>query len=403
MIARIAPLFALSLIGCGAAPTDVPADDGVDHVYETAEAQVTPPEAAAPDASADKSGASGASGGAGAARSVTFASAVKERRYGVPIANGHQQPRVIYSIRLPSLSAKEHLRLRGEVSLSRCNRKDVLGLSGDSKTTPCDAAKLKDDPYDYDPSFDAVFVLGDSPNDAEGRKLGDWTGHLCTEAEHHCAVALPEVEAAGLPDAAEKYLNLVVAADAPGSRARSFDAMEVEQSKGGLYVTRFADGAATSANEKTEHLLSTGKLGVDQTEDEGDHTQVRRLLYQVKLEGLAAGDVVDAQGHIQVQLQMSSGCDPLVTGQLILGKTPNDHDVPAGFELTAKNGRNCVDHGAAGCTYEKSGAIQITKGMPSTLYVSYVGMALRSCAAPGGADKWSIDDGVLRVGVTRAR
>jgi hypothetical protein len=405
-------MLALVMIGC-AVPTTVPEEtnDEGELGYETAEAKKAPPEAAAP-APLSASGSDGSGGGGGtdptaSPASVTFARATEERRYGVPIRDAaHKEPRVIFSVRLPSLRASERLRLRGEVTLSRCNTKDIAGDSGDNKTTPCNSKALKNDPYEYNPKIDATFVLADAPNDAKGRQIGKWVDHLCTEQQHHCALALPEVETGDLPDADEKYINLVVAADAPGTRARSHDVMEVELHHGGLYVTRIGAGAgARIMSDKSTHLESTGKLGIDQTEDEGDKTQVKRLLYQVKLEGLKPGDVIDASARMHATLDMSSLCDPLITGQIILTKDPGDREKngPDEGDLTSKNGRNCVDHGPGGCEYEKSGAFQIDKGMPSTMFVSYIGMALRSCAAPGGADKWIVDDGRLAVGVTRAK
>lgn len=403
-------LLAVMMLGC-AVPIearDETIDDG-DPAYETAEARVAPPEAAPPvPASSDGApGGEGGGGGGGALTpaSVTFARATEERRYAVPIKDAAQKaPRVIYSVRLPSVRASERLRLRGEVTLSRCNTKDIAGQSGDSKTTPCNSKALKDSPYYYNPSFEATFVLTDRPNDATGRKIGPWVSHLCTEQQHHCALALPEVETGDLPDADEKFLNLVVAADAPGSRARSFDVMEVELHHGGLYVTRLGAGAgAKLLSEKSTQLESTGKLGIDQTEDEGDKTQVKRLLYQVKLVGLKPGDVIDVDARMHATLDMSSLCDPLITGQIILTKDAGDREKngPDEAEVTSKNGRNCVDHGPGGCDYEKSGAFQIDKGMPSTMFVSYVASALRSCAAPHGADKWKVDDGRVAVSVTR--
>jgi hypothetical protein len=405
-------LFAFALAGCGVAIPDDGLGEEDELAYATDEATKAPPEAVAPlpagspDPSGGGGGGSGGGGGGlGPNPSVTFARATKERRYGVAITDAaRKEPRVIYSVKVSSLTPDERLRIRGEVVLSRCNTKDVAGQSGDAKNTPCNSKELKASPYSYDPRFEATFVLGDRPNDAKGRKLGDWVDHTCTESQHHCALPLPEVSITDLDKAAEKYVNLVVAAEAPGTKARSFDVMEVEQSKGGLYVTRFGKGAgAAVADEKNYTVVSTGKLGIDQTEDEGDKTQVSRIVYRVKLEGLRPGDVIDVDARVRTVLSMSSGCDPLITGQILLTKQNDDTDAAGDGEehLTAKNGRNCVDHSAGGCTYEKSGAVQIGKNASSTMFVNYVVMALRSCAAPNGADKWSVDGGFLRASIRR--
>lgn len=407
-------MLALVLIGCGVAP-EVETFEEEDLAYATDEATKAPPEAPAPSpvsAASDGSGGGGAgSGGGGTAdgtsgKTITFERAMKERRYGVRI---HDQPRrdpkVIYSIRLPNVTSGEKLIVRGEVALSRCNTKDIAGQSGDAKTTPCNSKEMKQDPYGYAPRFEATFVLADKPNEGKGRTIGPWADHTCTESQHHCALAIPEASVTGLDDASEKYLNLVVAAEAPGSKARSWDVMEVEQNKGGLFVTRIGKGAGAAhvIADKTSNVLATGKLGIDQTEDEGDKTQVKRLVYRVRLDGLQPGDVIDIDAQMRARLHMGSLCDPLMTHQIILAKQPGDTEGAGDgeYRVTAKNGRNCVDHGPGGCLYEKSGAIQIGKSTPSTMYVSFVTVALRSCAAPNGADKWSVDEGNLRVGVRR--
>jgi NMD protein affecting ribosome stability and mRNA decay len=403
--------FAFVLAGCGVTVPDDSAGEEDDLAYATDEATKAPPEAPAPAPAASSGGSAtdpsggGGGGGAGGKATVAFARATKERRYGIQITDAaRKEPRVIYSIRLPNLSSEERLRIRGEVALSRCNTKDIAGDSGDAKTTPCNSKDMKANPYNYDPRFEATFVLGDRPNDAKGMKLGAWVDHTCSESQHHCALPLPEVSVGGLDNAAEKYLNLVVAAEAPGTKARSWDVMEVEQSKGGLYVTRSGKGAGAVVTEKkSDAIVSTGKLGIDQTEDEGDKTQVHRIVYRVKLEGLQPGDVIDVDARLRAVLHMGSLCDPLMTGQILLTKQNDDTEAAGDGEerITAKNGRNCVDHGPGGCAYEKSGAVQIGKNANSTMFVNYVVVALRSCAAPNGADKWSVEGGFLRASVRR--
>ena len=71
----------------------------------------------------------------------------------------HRKGRVIYSVKLRDLSSDERLLLRGEVTLSRCNYKDIWGLSGDADTTPCKCPELQQSPYGYTPRFSAAFFL----------------------------------------------------------------------------------------------------------------------------------------------------------------------------------------------------------------------------------------------------
>jgi hypothetical protein len=336
---------------------------------------------------------------------VSFGRATKERANGVDIRDKpHDKPRVLYSVRLPALSHTEKLRLRAELTLSRCNKKDIAGLSGDAKTTPCDTKKMKKRPYGYNPRFSARFVLAGSEGDASGQPLSQWFDTKCTEGKHHCALAMPEVAFDDPPDAAERFVNLVVTADADGHNAKSWHVMEVEKGKGALYVTRLAPGAATALADKTEKLLATKPMGIDRPKEDGDPTQVRQLLYQLELTGLAPGDVVAADARMTALLG-GYKCDPLITGSLILTASP-DARAPKGKHdqaLTARNGHNCPDHSKDGCRYEKSGAAKLGAGAPSTMYLSYVATALRSCAKPGGGDKWQVRSkgGFLAVNVRR--
>lgn len=339
---------------------------------------------------------------------VSFARDGSERVYGVKIddeSKNDKVTRVVYSVRLADLDASEELRVRGEVTLSRCNRKDTAGLSGDSKTTPCDSKEMRQSPYGYTPRFSASFILAGSPTDSSGERIGGWSETSCPENEHHCALALPEAALRDPKNAKVKYVNLVVAADSGGSNARSWDVMEVEQHHGSLAVTRLAAGAeAHAGGASSTDVLEKGDLGIDQTEDEGDKTQVRQLLYQVKVDNLREGDVIDADLKMRARLRGGFSCDPLITGELIVTADKGSKETKKGdASFGAKNGRNCDEHGGGSCVYEKSGAVRLGKGTPSTMFVSYVATAARSCAAPNGHDKWYVDrdGGKLSVNVRR--
>lgn len=333
---------------------------------------------------------------------VSFATDASERRLGVRIRDRQRtHPAIIYSVRLRDLDADERLRLRGEVALSRCNRKDIAGESGDADQTPCTSRQMRQSPYGYAPRFAAAFVLGDGPDDAGGRRVGPWRDTLCWEEKHHCALALPEVEVDDVPAGGDRWVHLVVAADANGHPAREWHVMEVEQGKGRLAVTRLGRDAARVANERTERLRSRGSMGVDQTEDEGDDTQVKRLVFSQRLDGLRAGDVVSADARMRAVLGRYD-CHPLITSQIFLTRREDARDPQSAVKvLTQKNGFNCTVHGGDGCVYEKSGAAEVPRGEGGTLYVNYVATALRSCAAPNGGDRWEIRGGFLSVAVHR--
>ena len=336
---------------------------------------------------------------------VTFGRDTSERIYGVRIRDrAHEQPKVVYSVRLADVQADQQLLLRGEVTLSRCNRKDVLGLSGDSKHTPCDSGDMRRDPYNYAPRFSAAFMLGNSPTDAGGKRVSDWFERRCTEGQHHCALALSQVRVDNLGNHAELYVNLVVTADAVDRNARCWHVMEVEQHKGALAVTRLGAGAGGVAiAEDTNNLLATGRMGVDRPKEDGDPTQVRHRLFRVALTGLQGGEVVDVDARMRAVLVGTYSCDPLITTEVIITGDPQAKKPSGNHDksITIKNGANCADHSNDGCGYDESGAVQLDNNTPSTMYVSMLAVALRSCADAGGGDRWKVDGGALHVTARR--
>jgi hypothetical protein len=336
---------------------------------------------------------------------VAFARDTSERIFGVHIRDrAHRGAKVVYSVRLADLRPDEKLLLRGEITLSRCNRKDIAGESGDAAHTPCDSNAMEDRPYDYTPRFSAAFVLADAANDPDGRRVSPWFDRNCTEGQHHCALALPEVTVGDPPAAAEKFVNLVVTADARAANAKSWHVMEVEQRKGALAVTRVAANAGGIAiAQRSTDLIATQAMGIDRPEEDGDPTQVRHLLYQVKLTGLAGGDVVAADARMRAVLGNGFSCDPLITTEILVTRDRDARDLRSDHDerITIKNGANCADHSNDGCKYEESGAVRLKNGVPDTMFVSYLGVALRSCAAPGGDDKWRVERGYLETAVRR--
>ncbi|HEY5923180.1 MAG TPA: hypothetical protein VIV11_15985 [Kofleriaceae bacterium] len=342
-----------------------------------------------------------------ASTSLSFARDTSERIKGVRIYDAaHRNPKVVYSVRLVDVQSDERLRLHGEVTLSRCNKKDIAGLSGDANQTPCDSDRMQASPYRYNPRFSAAYVLADSPTDATGRRVSPWFERGCTEGQHHCALALEAVTVDGLPDAAEKFINLVVTADSRTANARSWDVMEVEQNKGALAVTRIgvASTGEVLAVDTTE-LRTTTAMGIDRPEEDGDPTQVRHLIYQIEVNGVLPRDVIEADGQLRAVLGSGFTCDPLITTEIIVTKDADARQANGNHDerVTIKNGANCSDHTSQGCKYEDSGAVQLDGAPPPKLFISLVAVALRSCAAAGGGDRWRAraSDGFLRVKIRR--
>jgi hypothetical protein len=360
-------------------------DDDSEDDFATPAAREAPPEAPAPDPDG-----------------VAFARDRSERIYGVHIHDApHRGPKVVYSVRLADVRADEKLLVRGEVTLSRC-----AGDSGDAGITPCDRPAMQRDPYGYTPRYTAAIVLASSPTDATGRRVSPWSERRCPEPQHHCALAMPEVAVTDQGAAGELFVNLVVAADADGKNARDWHVMEVEQHKGALAVTRV--GAAVGGvalHERSDVLRTTQRMGIDRPAEDGDPTQVRHLLYQVKLAGLHGGDVVDVDGRMRAVLDGGYTCNPLITTEVLITRDRDARNPVGNFdeEVTIKNGANCADHSNDGCKYEESGAVRLRNGAPDTMYVSLLAVALRSCAAPGGNDTWraAVNGGFLDVRVRR--
>lgn len=337
------------------------------------------------------------------ANSLSFASDGAERAYGIRIFDErHTHPTVVYSVRLADVLRDEQLRLRGEVTLSRCAPGDISGESGDSAITPCDRNALQRSPYGYTPTFSAAFVIGTSPRDASGRRVSEWQDNSCSASDHHCAIALPEVAVRDLAASRELFVNLIVTADAGSANARTFDVMEVEQRHGGLYVTRVSPGTAVTNDVVTTREVLDREFGLSQ--NDGPDEDRWHPSYRVRLNGLTGGEIIDVSALTHA-VNGSYSCDPLVTTRVLLADDPSAtrSDGRHTFAVTTFNGSDCGDHSNDGCRYRKSGAFQLPRSVPSTMYAIVLTGAGRSCAAPGGRDHMHIvaEDGFMAVNVRR--
>ncbi len=324
---------------------------------------------------------------------LVFGRDMSEGLNGVPIHRASRDrdnvARTLYVVRVDDLARGERLRLRGQLMLSFCGRKDIAGESSDASTTPCTSRAMRHHPYRYSPHIHAAFVLSDRRDGGDGHRISDWFNMSCTSRKHHCALSIPEVRVDDLAPHARGFVKLVVTASGPNDEVRDGHVMEVERGRGGLYVTRELP-ELTHGEQFVEDTPRIGRwVGVDQTEDEGDHTLVRRVIFRVKLRNLEAGDVVSADARMRAEIRMhDGGCDPLINTEVILtrGRTRTAHGSPD-TNIAARNGINCTDHSGS-CVYEASGATHIRRDTPSTMYASFVAYAKRSCAQPNGRDTW---------------
>jgi hypothetical protein len=327
-------------------------------------------------------------------RPLSFGRDMTEQANGVPIRprsqNRNRNARPIYVVRIDDVADGERVRLRGQVMVSRCNRKDIDGRSSDADSTPCTHREMRQHPYGYAPRINAAFVVSSDRNGGGGRRVSDWFTMSCTESRHHCALSLPEVVVTDLHPADRRFVKLVVTATGPDAQVRNGHVVEVEQHRGGLYVTRELPGL-TEMRAREETAPRHGRwMGIDQTEDEGDDTLVRRQIFRVKLRGLEAGDVIDVDARMRAQIRTADpSCDPLINTHVFLSrrkKAREPHGRPD-ITIAARNGTNCANHSES-CVYEASGAARVPAGAPSRMWVTLVAYSKKSCAAPHGADTW---------------
>ncbi len=337
---------------------------------------------------------------------ITFGRDNKDRLTEVPITKGRlDKPKVLLSVKLEDLTTSEDLLLRGELTLSTCGGKDISGDASDGEKNPCSIPELKRSPYGYSPHFGAYIVLGSSADDTDGPKLSSMHDTSCSGREHHCTIAIPQQRTKSPVAAKGKYANLVVAADDPA--ARSFDLMIVERDHAVLAVTRVANGAGGAVAQKSsKDSLAKGNIDIDREEGDGGplgvDPKVHHEIYQVKLEGLRPGDIIDADAKLVAKVHGGpAACDAYMSQEIVVTSTPNatGKKKPGDEWLTQVNGKNCTDHGGE-CTYRKSGAVQLGRDAPATMFVTLVATAGRTCVPPGYV--WEVGNGgSLDVSVRR--
>ena len=302
--------------------------------------------------------------GAAAPGRFAFARDTKERRTTVPITSSRDW-RVIYSVPLDALSPNERVAVRGEVTLSKCVPSEGAPCS---RVTP------------FVQRFAAKVVLGSSASDATGPDLSDTTSLTCSTRDHHCTLVVDETISGGFTG--KRFANLVVAASGNGS---SIDVAKVEEGHGGVYVTRIGPGADAGGQRVVGNDVSPQWMTVDDVDSNGSARRDAHVTMRARLDGVKPGDVVDVDARVLARIDDGS-CDPLIMNQVFVS-TKNDDDPEASrvATLTAQNGTNCT---GASCTLRKSGADALPKGTPSTVWVSVVSKAGRSCAQSG--DRWQL-------------
>jgi hypothetical protein len=311
-------------------------------------------------------------------KGFTFARDTTENPRSVPITKGGDFF-VVYSVPIDGLSPDERIAVRGEVTLSLCEP---------SEGAPCQ----RDTPFA--PHLVAKIVLGTSATDASGTALSGASDLSCSRRDHHCTLVVGEHITKNLTG--KRFANLVVSAQ--DAAATSKDLMIVEDTHGGVDVTRIGASANADGRSFTGKDVAPKTMTIDNVDQNGNGP--RRDGYvtlRARVDGVKPGDIVDADAVILAKVDDGS-CDPLIAHQVWVSK--DDHGDPSAkgnalVALTAHNGTNCLD---ASCRYEKSGAGQLPPGTPSTVFVTVVSKAGRSCVQPG--DQWHLAaSSALRVRV----
>lgn len=312
---------------------------------------------------------------------IEFLSDITTEVTGVRIRdNPFRLPTSLYQVQVTQLSQDERLIVNGEVMLSRCNRKDIQGLSDDAGTTPCNTQEMRDDPYSYDPVINAGIFISDRHEVISEIPVGEWVERRCTEARHHCQLSLPEIEISDLP-AGDYWIHLGVTSHADGSNARGWHYMEVEMNKGQLNVARLNALHGVVQTLTTQAVGSTDRLRVNQTEDEGDLVRSHWLAYELPLTDVEAGDVLFVSSKFIALMDGTGDCNPMINSQIFLSERAGEVDPDQGIGLlTPRNGANCTNHGPTGCNYRKSGAIKLPAQLNTPLYLIHYATAHRSCA-----------------------
>jgi hypothetical protein len=366
------PTLGLFLLACLGGASCASPEEAVEDAERTADAVTTTPTVKAPPPNG-----------------FSFGRDTKDRQTEVPIAKKRlDKPRVLLSVKLEDLTSTEDLLLRGELTLSTCGGKDISGDASDGEKNPCSIPELKRSPYGYAPHFATYIALGGSAGDTNGPRLSAVQDTTCSGREHHCTIAIPQARAKSPNAAKEKYVNLIAAADDPA--ARGFDLMIVEQGHAVLTVTRVAPGAGGALVQRhTADSLEKGSIDIDREDGDGGplgvDPKVHHAIYQVKLDGLRPGDIIDADAKLVAKVHGGPAeCDAYMSQEIVITKGSNatGHKSPGDEWLTQVNGRNCTDHGGE-CTYRKSGAVAIGKDAPATMFVTLIATAGRTCVPPG--------------------
>jgi hypothetical protein len=308
----------------------------------------------------------------------------------IPISRDkHKAARVIYSMKVPSLSQGEELHVRADLTITFCDDFDVAGKSSDGTNSPCWALhSIGSYEGKYTPNLATAAVLAKGPSDADGEMITDWQDGPCHAHAHHCSRAI-RASVKNPPDSGDRWVNVIAAANDP--EARGPDVMNVENNNGGVYVVRL--GANRQLPDwHHDQTTNDAHFHVEQSKS-GD------VAYQIELHDVHPGDIIDAYGAMKVAVP-NNPLAPLVKGAIALSNDrrhfqSDQNDVKV---FVPHGGTDCTDDSHDGCRLVKAGSTLAPSWAHSTMYVTFVASA--ECGSePSGQYDAFVHDGALGAAV----
>jgi len=298
----------------------------------------------------------------------------------------------VYSVKLSDVTEGEQIRAFSEATISRCNRKDLKGLSNQAFTSPCynDERNRKDkflweadEAGYYDPwLFGCIYVTG--PN--EFKQGFPISNEKCIYDKHHCILTAEEAVFTA-EEPGDFWVHLNVAASSIGEgNVQPGHVMEVENSKGFISAVR---GGISLGIDEESYRQGTTFHAFHKPEDATSETYdpIWYYILTKPARDVHNGDILLTTGKFTVEMNLqTSECTPLVLVRLVVG---GQHFVPGtqvqDYDMLEHmgilTGQNCPYHKSE-CDYEKVSTHRITSS-ENQRYVSIIAAAFRTCLENG--------------------
>ena len=323
-----------------------------------------------------------------------------------------------FSVLLPQ---SNKVYLAGSVTISRCNSKDILGISHDQKTSPCFHTcgkgglirecypELDKQTNDFfDPHLFAKIIVGGKNNNCSCK----WTDIVCNKEMHHCTLVLPQCQCSNLN---EKNIvaKVVVTANSDGQRVKDNYVVEIENGKGFL-------AAYSSVINKTkivrDLIVKKPRYRAQYKDENTEEFFVKHFpVLQTQIPKTITGSkLMIARGTIDIKLDWDEKyhtkkdgrrdtCNPLVVARFIISENKLDstsgpfNETVVKMDFKNKSTRNCLWSDSV-CKYKVIDFVPWEDNFINKWLVLVVGTK-KSCIHPTN-DYWEAYSG--KVGLTIA-